>query len=133
MNPVWQRLKEIARELGEDDPQNRFFEKLLSISSGRVTQISRGDSVGKVGPKGLANLALRGYNPKWVNYGPPNKKLLADQDHEKITQLKKAEDRDIAEVVALMEATDDKGRALVLGAAREALRHHTPIRKHRAS
>lgn len=78
MNPVYSRLLEIAEELGQQPPvPNTYFQELLSLSSGRISQIADPLSIAKVGPKGLANLAIKGYNPKWVNEGPPHNKRLS--------------------------------------------------------
>lgn len=78
MNPVYLRLLEIAEDQGEIPPiPGTYLQTLLSLSSGRISQISDSLSVAKVGPKGLTNLAMLGYNPKWVNEGPPNKKWLS--------------------------------------------------------
>lgn len=77
MNPVYLRLLEIADDLGQPSPvPNTFFQELLSLSSGRISQISDPLSMAKIGPKGLSNLANLGYNPAWVNDGPPHKKRL---------------------------------------------------------
>lgn len=78
MNPVYLRLLEIAEDQGETPPiPGTYLQNLLSLSSGRISQISDHLSVAKVGPKGLSNLANLGYNPKWVNEGPPNRKWLS--------------------------------------------------------
>lgn len=80
MNPVYQRLIEIALELGQKQPvPNTYFQELLSLSSGRISQICDPDSIDKIGTKGLSNLATLGYNPKWVNNGHPNKKYLTNR------------------------------------------------------
>jgi len=78
MNPVYLRLIEIAREQGQKDAEipNRFFEKLLDLSSGRISQIAKPDSVDKIGTDALARLAVLGYNPSWVNDGKLPKKLF---------------------------------------------------------
>lgn len=63
------RLFEIARDMGEEKPSNRFFEALLKISSGRVTQIFEPGAKTRLGSDSLSHLVERGYNPKWVNDG----------------------------------------------------------------
>lgn len=78
MNPVYLRLLEIAEDLGEHPPvANTFFQSLLGLSSGRISQIADPLSIARLGPKGLSALANLGFNPDWVNYGPPNKKRLS--------------------------------------------------------
>lgn len=47
---------------------------------------------------------------------------------EKIVRLPKRYDADTEEVVRMMEATDQRGRILALGAVKEALRHHRPAK-----
>lgn len=77
MNPVYLRLLEIAEDQGQVAPvPNTYFQELLGLSSGRIAQIRDPQSIAKIGPKGLGNLAMLGYNPKWVNFGSPNKKHL---------------------------------------------------------
>jgi len=78
MNPVYLRLLEIAEDLGEHPPvANTFFQSLLGLSSGRISQIADPLSVAKLGPKGLSALANLGFNPDWVNYGLPHRKRLS--------------------------------------------------------
>lgn len=77
MNPVYLRLLEIAEDQGHSAPvPGTYFQELLSLSSGRISQISDPLSVAKIGAKGLTRLANLGYNPDWVNGGPPHRKWL---------------------------------------------------------
>lgn len=96
MNPVYARLLEVAEDLGQEPPvPNTYFQELLSLSSGRISQISDPLSVAKIGPKGLSNLATLGFNPKWINDGPPHKKRLSPSsdtvDTVRLAYLEKAQ------------------------------------------
>lgn len=70
------RLFEIAADLGEHDPSNRYFESLLGMSSGRVSQLFKEGTNTKLGATSLNRLVKLGYNPDWVQQGAPHHKWL---------------------------------------------------------
>lgn len=76
MNPMEARLREIAAELGEHSPANTYFQDLLGLSSGRITQLFDAGANSKLGAASLSRLVAKGYNPDWVQHGPPHKKLI---------------------------------------------------------
>lgn len=134
MNPVYLRLLEVARELGEQDPiPNTYFQELLDLSSGRISQICDPLSVAKLGPKGLSRLANKGYSPSWINDGVLPKRLTDKTPNEKILPLPKKQRPEIMEAIKLMEATDDAGRIKALEGIKWALKDHQISRKHRAN
>ena len=67
-------------------------------------------------------------NSDWLFSGRPPSGLEAN-----VTRLPPKTHPDIAEVLAIMEATDDKGKAMALTAVKFALKDYKPIRKHRVS
>lgn len=129
MNPVYLRLLEIAHEQGECDPvPGTYFQSLLGLTSGRISQISDPLSVAKIGSKGLSRLAKLGYNPEWVNYEALPKRLFPsngelDLNHENVTTFdaskkKSKRQRNIDAILTLLREIDDDGVIMLLGQAR---------------
>ncbi len=62
------KLREIAADQGMgDDPAGRYFEKLLGLSSGRISQIMELGAQTSLGPDSLSQLVKLGYNPEWLS------------------------------------------------------------------
>ncbi len=71
------RLIAVALDLGEGaPPDNRYFEDLLDLSSGRISQLFAEGSASKLGTKALSRLVAKGFNPDWIQYGKPHAKYL---------------------------------------------------------
>lgn len=142
MNPVYERLLEIAHDQGLNDPvPGTYFQELLDLSSGRISQISDQFSVAKLGTKGLNRLAKMGYNPEWVNDGKLPKRLFTfgsdDSTQGQGTKVssfsgfrkKTQRQKDIEEINKALEDTRDDGVALILGEALRVAKERPIIRK----
>lgn len=64
-----ERLKEVAKDQGIDDPDGRYFESLLGLTSGRVSQIFTAGASTKLGVDAIAKLGELGYRAEWINHG----------------------------------------------------------------
>lgn len=119
------RLIQAREEKGWSKADLKRAAKLKSPST--LTEIENGKRTES--PQLPVIAAALGVEVLWLQHGIGPKTRAAK---DVVVKLPKKQDPDIAEVIRLMEATDERGRILVLGAAREVLRHHTP-RKHRAN
>ncbi len=108
-------------------------------NQGELSALQRDHSAAKsFGDKKAKTLTEQvGLSRRWFDL-PTGSQITRDEwlidaaPSTRVVKLPKKQDPDIAEVVRLMEATDERGRILILGAAREAIKNHSP-RKHRAN
>lgn len=105
------------------------FARAINRSPAQVNQWLSGHR--KIGDAGARTIEMAlnldaGYFDKPVSYAKAGN-ILALQLNEPSSK------NDIDEVVAMMRATDDKGRAMALGAVRAVLAGHTPVAKNQRS
>lgn len=102
MNKLAKKLREIAADFGDDDPDNRYFEKLLGLSSGRISQILDPDETPSLGAKSIGKLVKLGYSPQWLT-DESSDKLLANHvaNHQEAQHSRKLVQRlcEIAETI----------------------------------
>jgi hypothetical protein len=84
MSTLQDRLREIAKDRGEDAPDGRYFESLLGLSSGRISQIFAAGSTDSIGPKSIRKLTDLGYNASWILEGKGEKRAVEMQQQPKI-------------------------------------------------
>jgi hypothetical protein len=70
MTTLKDRLFKIAFHRDERaTPDNRYFEELLGLSSGRISQLFKPGSLERIGSKSLIRLEKMGYSGEWVLEG----------------------------------------------------------------
>jgi hypothetical protein len=69
------RLREIAKDQGIDDPKWAYFEGLLGLSNGRISQIFEPCTITRLGANALIKLNELGYRSEWVNNGTLPKRI----------------------------------------------------------
>ncbi len=123
------RLIEVALDLGEGvPPDNRYFEDLLDLSSGRISQLFAEGSASKLGTKALSRLVARGFNPDWIQYGKPHAKYLrAGKQDEPIATTKRQLVRRVCDIA---ETINDIGLKKLLPIVRDYAAMH-PVKKPR--
>lgn len=124
METLKERLFDIALDQGETDPSNRFFEKILGVSSGRVTQLLEYGSMTKLGTKSLSKLVAMGYNPDWVQMGPPHRKWLLTQEQLKPASVHHHKRKLVRRMCDLSEKISDLGLMYLIGKAEELEKTH---------
>lgn len=129
----WLRARIDERGLTEQALEDLTAESGKRVPQATINRILRGET--KDPRQSTVNVLIRslGVNPDgWLSDPKPAtlRQEVADYPA-KVAPFTKRQDPDIAAVVALMEATDERGKILVLGAAREALKHHKPAVKNR--
>lgn len=92
MDTLKDRLYQIAKDLRSqhtgtslpgwanlaNDPPNTYFQQLLGLTSGRITQLFTPGAGSRLGADSLSRLTMLGYNPRWVLEGGKHPKLLKD-------------------------------------------------------
>ena len=110
------RLIEVALDLGEEAaPDNRYFEDLLDLSSGRISQLFATGSASKLGAKALSRLVAKGFNPDWIQYGKPHAKYLrTGKQDESITPTTIPKRQLVRRVCDIAETINDIGLKKVI-------------------
>lgn len=106
------RLIEVALDLGEGaPPDNRYFEELLKLSSGRISQLFAEGSASKLGAESLSRLVAKGFNPDWIQYGKPHEKYLRDAktDVKTLSASSSSKRALVRRVCDIAETIDDVG------------------------
>lgn len=129
----WLRARIDERGLTEQALENLTADQGKRVPQATINRILRGET--KDPRQSTVNVLIRslGVDPNgWLTERPHEARQERPSYSAKVAPLAKRQDPDIATVVALMEGTDERGRILVLGAVREALKHHKPAVKNRA-
>lgn len=88
MSAIEQRLLEVAHDLGQSDPvPNTYFQELLGLSSGRISQLFEPGAIAKLGAKSIGRLTKLGYNPDWIQEGRPPKLLASKEGPQGVSAL----------------------------------------------
>jgi hypothetical protein len=85
MKTLKERLFEIARDRGEQSPSNRYFEALLGLSSGRITQLFKPGASDKISARVTAKLEALGYSSNWVLEGKGSMRLSENTVERKLS------------------------------------------------
>lgn len=73
MGTLYDRLLQICKDQGIENPRPRDISSICRLSSGRPTQIKDEGEAAKIGAKTLQHLVSMGYSPDWIQEGkmPP--------------------------------------------------------------
>lgn len=163
MSTLKQRLFEIAHDLGSCDPiPNTYFQKLLGLSSGRISQLFLPGAAEKLGAGAIGRLTKYGYSADWIQTGKKPKKIAgmadllpspntpAPEDEAKSTppesseqgkpadihilkDRRKEDHQAIAEVLKLMLEMDDHGKWEVVVRAKDIAKERAMAAKANAA
>lgn len=130
MSTLYDRLLEICRDQRIENPRGRDIQAVTGLSSGRITQIKQEREAARLGGEALQAITRLGYSADWIQEGH-SPKFQGEVPHARSVDLifRKREDPLIAEVVKLLEATDERGRLMALGAVKSALSGYVPAAK----
>ena len=75
METLYDRLLEICRDQGVENPRSKDVSRICKISSGRPSQIKDAGESARLGAETLQRLVSLGYSPSWIQDGKKPKLL----------------------------------------------------------
>lgn len=134
MKTLYERLIDICRDQGVEQPRNADIQRLCGLTSGRVTQIKNAGSAARLGDESLRSLIRLGYFADWVQEGRGPKRDLSPSSDTRLGSSRvesevrlpvtTERERTIAEIVEVLNKMSNKGLAVMLGRADEMARQY---------